>query len=212
MGKYSKALLWTVGILAGIALILRLILLKAWTLPDDPRLAASIAPTLGGGDVVLVLTRGEPGFGDLVRCKDPEDPQRFVVGRIAGVAGDVVEIDGSRLIVNGKRFDANSACSESTFTIAHPSSGSEIELRCDVIEMGGGWHYRGFNPKPFHATKSRTEVDAGMVYLLSDNREHHDDSRDFGLMPAASCSERILFRLWSKDGWTDRKRRMTYIH
>jgi signal peptidase I len=212
MGKFTKALLWTVGILAGIALILRVLVLKAWTVPDDPRLAASVAPTLAGGDVVLVLTRGDRGFGDLVRCKDPEDPQRFVVGRIAGVGGDVVEIDGNRLVVNGKRFEANSACSDTTFTITHPSSGSEIELRCDVVEMGGGWHYRGFNPKPFQAVKSRTEVDPGMVYLLSDNREHHDDSRDFGLMPAASCSERIVFRLWSDKGWTDRKRRMTYIH
>jgi len=88
MGKFTKALLWTAGILAGVALILRLLLLKAWTVPDDPRLAASVAPTLGGGDVVLVLTRGSPGFGDLVRCKDPEDPPRFVVGRIAGLAGD----------------------------------------------------------------------------------------------------------------------------
>jgi signal peptidase I len=212
MGKFTKALLWTAGILAGVALILRLLLLKAWTVPDDPRLAASVAPTLGGGDVVLVLTRGSPGFGDLVRCKDPEDPPRFVVGRIAGLAGDVVEIDGNRLVVNGERFEANSACSESSFTIAHPTSGSETELRCDVVEMGGGWHYRGFNPKPFNAVKSRTEVDAGMVYLLSDNREHHDDARDFGLMPAASCSERIVFRLWGRAGWSDRKRRMTYIH
>lgn len=212
MGKFTKALLWTAGILAFIALVLRVLVLKTWTVPEEPRLAASVAPTLGGGDVVLVLTRGEPGFGDLVRCKDPEDPKSFVVGRIAGVAGDVVEIDGNRLVVNGKRFDANSACSESSFKVAHPTSGSEVELRCDVVEMGGGWHYRGYSPKPLHATKTRTEVDAGMVYLLSDNREHHDDSRDFGLMPAASCTERVVFRLWGHDGWTDRKRRMTYIH
>lgn len=93
MGKYQKALVWTIGTLAVVALLLRVFLFKVWTVPDDPALGASVAPTLGAGDTVLVLTRGAPGFGELVRCRDPEDVSRFVVGRIVGVEGDVVETD-----------------------------------------------------------------------------------------------------------------------
>jgi signal peptidase I len=212
MKKYQKGLLGAAVALVALGLILRVLLFKVWTVPDEPRLGAAVAPTLAGGDVVVVLTRGKPGFGDLVRCADPEDPQKYVIGRIAGVAYDVVETEAHRLIVNGKKFDAGTACPEKTFHVPHPTTGSDVELRCDVIEMGGGWHYRGFSPKSFMVTTTRTEVTPGMVYLLSDNREHHDDSRDFGLVPSDSCTERIIFRLWSKDGWGDDKRRLTYIH
>jgi signal peptidase I len=212
MGRYPKGFLWATGLLAVVAIALRALLFKVWTIPDDPRLAASVAPTLAAGDVVLVLTRGEPGFGDLVRCTDPKDASRFVVGRIAGLGYDVVETDAHRLIVNGKRYDGGRACPASAFTVAHPTSNADVELRCDVVEMGGGWHYRGLSATPFQPTKTRTDVENGTVYLLSDNREIHDDSRDFGLLQSATCTERIVFRLWGKEGFSDVKRRMTYIH
>jgi signal peptidase I len=183
-----------------------------WTVPDDPVLAASVGPTLAGGDTVLILFRGTPGFGDLVRCSDPEVPDRYSVGRIAGVEGDTLELEGHRLLVNGKKYDNYSACPKPKFTVAHPTSGSEVELNCDVVEMGGGWHYRGYSPKPFFVDKTRVTVAEGMVYLLSDNREFHDDSRDFGALPAGSCTERIFFRLWGKEAWGDTKRRFTFIH
>lgn len=114
--------------------------------------------------------------------------------------------------MNNKRYDGDSACPEPTFKVTHPSSGAEVEQNCDVVRMGGGWHYRGYAPKPIHPGKTRAEVGAGMVYLLSDGRELHDDSRDFGALPRASCAERIVFRLWGKGGWSDPKRRMTYVH
>ncbi len=50
-----------------------------------------------------------------------------------------------------------------------------------------------------------------MLFLLSDDRSYHDDSRDFGTVPADSCTGRIVFRLWGKEGWCDDKRRMTFV-
>lgn len=211
MGRLKKGFLWTVGLLAVFVVALRALLFKTWTIPDDPWIAASVAPTLASGDVVLVLTRGQPGFGDLVRCPNPSEPYRFVVGRIAGLASDVVETDGHRLVVNGKRYDSSRACPESSFKVTHPTTAADVELRCEAVDMGGGFHDRGVSPRPLPATKTRKEVDVGGVFLLSDNREHHDDSRDFGVLPSASCKERIVLRLWSKEGWKDTKRRLSYI-
>lgn len=215
MNRMPKGLLWTIGILAVVIGALRLWVFKVWTIPDDPSLAASIAPTLRAGDVVLVLTRGEPGFGDLVRCADPdaEEPGQFVIGRIVGTAFDVVETDGYKLAINGKRFDASTACKDKTFTVEHPSSGSEIELKCDVVDMGGSWHYRGKNDKKsMFQSKTKNEVASDMFFLLSDNREFPYDSRTYGALPKKTCKERMFYRLWSKDGWSDQKARMTYIH
>lgn len=212
MRKLIKGLLWTAGIVALIAVVLRATILDVWTLPDDPRLAAAAGPSLQGGDVVLMLTYGAPEFGELVRCADPETPQAHVIGRIAGFEGDVVEVDADTLYVNDTRYGSQSSCPKGSFTIAHPSSGSEIEMKCDVVAMGGGWHYRGTAQRASPLAKTRTEVGRGMVYLISDNRAYHDDSRDFGTIPRTSCKERIFFRLWGKRGYGDAEHRFTYIH
>ena len=212
MSKYGRGFLWTIGILAALVLGLRAFVLDVWTIPEDPVLSASIAPTLTGGDVVLVLTRGTPGFGELVRCPDPEDPQHFVVGRIAGLEGDTVETEGGSLLVNGKRYDGETVCKSPKISVRDPSSGNEVQIPCDVVSMGGGWHYRAHGGRPFKVVHTRTDVGGDMVFLLSDDREYHDDSRDFGVITRAVCKQRILFRLWSKAGWSDDENRMDYIH
>lgn len=211
MSKLLRFLGWTCGVLLVLGIAARILFLKAWTIPDDPVQGAAMAPTLHPGDVVLVLTRGTPGFGDLVRCPDPEDASNYIVGRIAGLGGDAVDTQGRSLTVNRTRYDSESACPESTFTVPHPRSGSPILMNCGVVNMGGGWHYRGYNPKATVASKTHTDVGNGMLFLLSDDRDFHDDSRDYGTVSAAACTERIFFRLWSKAGWSDDKARLSYI-
>jgi signal peptidase I len=210
--KLGKVLLWTAIVVGAIVLVLRVLVLKSWTVPTDPQLAASVAPTLDGGDVVLLLTRGTPGFGDLVRCKDPDDASQYIVGRILGVENDVVEVSGRQVKVNGKLYMPAQACSARKYTVVHPSSEEELPLECGVVEMGGGWHYRAHTKSNILPVSSKTEVGAGMVFLLSDDIDLHDDSRDFGTIERSTCTERVLFRLWSKAGWSDVDARMTYIH
>jgi len=212
MRKLIRGLLWTAGILAIVGGILRLTMFNVWTLPDDADLAASVAPSLLAGDSILMYTRGTPGFGDLVRCVDPSDAQRFVVGRVVGLEGDKVETEGRNLLVNGKTYDGQSSCPHPTVTIQHPTTLSDVKIQCDVVEMAGGWHYRGYSPTPFKSTNMSREVGEGMLFLISDNRDFHQDSRDFGAVPIASCKERIVFRLVGKGGWFDDKSRLTYIH
>ena len=62
-------------------------------------------------------------------------------------------------------------------------------------------------PTPF-----RLKVPAGQIFLASDNRHYHDDSRDFGAVTKESCKERVVFRLWSARGWFDETRRMMFVH
>jgi len=102
MQKILKGIIWTAIALAAICGVLRLLFLKTWTLPDDLQLGASVEPSLHHKDTVVLITRGKRGFGDLVRCKDPDDPTKYAVGRIVGVEGDIVEVKGRHLFVNGK--------------------------------------------------------------------------------------------------------------
>lgn len=212
MQKYLKALLWTAIIVGAVGGIARAFFLKTWSLPDDLQLAASIEPTLHNKDTVVLLTRGKRGFGELVRCKDPDDPLKYAVGRIVGVEGDLIEIKGRHLYVNGKAYDPSQACPAGKYFFLHPNTEAEVELQCGIVEMGGGWHYRGNERKNIPPAVFKTEVGVGMVFILSDNIDFHDDSRDYGTLEAASCAEKIIFRLWGEGGLKDETTRLSYIH
>lgn len=210
MASLTRTLGWTVITLGAIAGIARALLVDVYKIPDD--FGISIEPTLSQGDTVLMLTRGSPSFGDLVRCLDPDGSGAFVIGRVAGVPGDKVEVIGASLRVAGKRYDGEMACpAEVNTTIVHPISGEKITLACDQVQMGGRLHYRGSSTKPQIDTPTTATVGEGMFFLISDDRNYHYDSRDYGTVPMATCKSRIFFRLWGKDGWADDKKRLSYI-
>lgn len=208
MRKLARALGWIVAVLVIAGLVVRTFFVDTWVVPEEARLAASVVPTLRGGDVVLVL-KGTPGFGDLTRCTNAED--KPVVGRVAGRVRDRVITEGRELVVNDKRYDSESACPEPTVTVEHPVTQAEETLSCDVVMMGSGWHYRGFASNRTFINRTMTDVGEGMFYLLSDDRTFHYDSRDYGTVPADSCKGRIFFRLWSKAGFSDANSRFSFI-
>jgi signal peptidase I len=211
VGKLWRGLGWVAAAALVLGILGRVLFFDAWTLPDDPKTSAAVAPSLAGGDTILFMRNNKPAFGDLGRCTDPDDGTRFVVGRVVGVAGDTVETNGKELRVNGTRYLSELACADEKISIPHPTSGSTVDLWCDQVRMAGHPHFRGASDKAGIFTPTKTTVGQGMLFLLSDDRSYHDDSRDFGTLPATSCSGRIVFRLWGKEGWADSKRRMTYV-
>ena len=213
MGKLSRGLGWTAAILGGTFLIARALFLDVWTFPDDRRFAASVAPTLRAQDVLVLVKAGDPTVGDLVRCTDPDDPKGFVVGRVGGREHDQIEIEGPTIILNGHRYDPESACRDRAVTLPNPGEGADIDVYCDKVSMGSGWHYRGHSEKTrFGVDKVSAIVRSGMFYLVSDDREWHDDSRDFGQVPTASCPYKIVFRLWGGMGMRADPLRFEFIH
>jgi signal peptidase I len=182
---------------------------NVWTIPDDLVLDSSLRPTLAAGDVVVLMRVGERGFGTLVRCTDPDDAQRFVVGRIVGLQGDEVTVTPPFVSVNGTRYNTTDGCTQSALEVPHPTSGSPIDGTCQRVEMAGGWHYRADIPTDEGETKHK--VGPGRLFLLSDDRTFHDDSRDFGAIMADTCHEIVVFRLWGKSGFSDAEHRFTYI-
>lgn len=208
-----RGLLWVAAVIGVIALLARALFLDTWTFPDDRRFAASVAPTLRAQDRLVLLKESAPSVGDLVRCTDPESPSDFIVARVAGRVGDHVEIDGALIRLNGRTYDSESACPERSVKLPNPNEGPDIEVGCGKVTMGSGWHYRGASLKPrFGFDKVSADVRPGMLYLVSDNRDWHDDSRDYGQVPVASCSRKIIFRLWGAPGYSDDPQRFEFIH
>ena len=53
----------------------------------------------------FVYNFDEVGRGDVIVFRFPLDPQKSYIKRVVGVEGDVVEIAGGQLIVNGESVD-----------------------------------------------------------------------------------------------------------
>ncbi|WP_054950565.1 signal peptidase I [Numidum massiliense] len=66
----------------------------------------SMAPTLQDGDTLFInkfyFVVTEPKRGDVITFADPHRQGRYLVKRVVGISGDVVEIRGATLYVNGK--------------------------------------------------------------------------------------------------------------
>jgi signal peptidase I len=213
--SFIRFVVFAALIFGAIAGALRLTCLRWWQVPeDDPDLAASIAPTLRAGDWIILWRGTEPSFGDLVLCPDPEDAGEVVIARVAAEPGDelVISDDGS-LRINGARIRPESACNTPRFTVEHPRSGDDVELRCDIEQLGGHYHQRALVPgkAPLKPLSGKRNVAMGTVFLISDNRYLPFDSRDFGPLPRASCQETVVFRLVSRLGFSDVANRLSWI-
>ena len=211
MRKLGKGLLWVTLALAVLVGIARATVLRSWRIPDDdPWLEASIAPTLRGGDLVLLWRLGKPHFGDLVICPEPNRPDRLVIGRIAAESGDDIQVEGAKVTINGRGAETEHACDR--FTVTSPTTHVDVEQDCSVEAIAGHLHMRGgvqnagVLPAPVNQ-----KIPDGKQFLLSDNRLLPYDSRDFGLVDPDTCTEMVLFRVVGKQGFFDEKARFTFI-
>lgn len=214
MRKMFRLLLWValvVGVFVG---VLRATAIRWWRVPRDDRyLTASLSPSVRPGDLVLLWRLTKPGFGDLVMCPEPGHPERVVVGRLVGEAGDALEVNGAAITINRKRQVDEGNCTQRTFTEQSPATGLEVEQSCSLETLGGGYHLRGDVPEVALANHApvKTTVPADMVWLVSDNRLFPYDSRDFGPVPRPSCTETVFFRLVGARGFFDSATRNQYI-
>lgn len=211
MRKFLRGLAWTVGIIAAIIGLCRATFLRWWKVPaDDPALTTSMAPNLAAGDILLLI-RGKPKLGDLMRCADPEQPGRYVVGRVLAEAGDKIELTNDDVIVNGRRSLREMACQNSAYRVTNPTTGTDVDLYCTVEAVQGHKHMRVTDPKAQQVVLRKHEVSEGNVFLVSDNRTFPLDSREYGAVPKDTCREMVFFRIMGTKGWGDAESRLTYI-
>jgi signal peptidase I len=210
MSGLLRFLVWTAIVLGAFGGFLYFAFFDIWRVPsDDPQFVVSVEPTLTAGDLVLVARHGSPGAGNLVRCADPDEPRRFVVGRWIAGSGEAVVFDNESLVVNGSHFTSPRGCGIPPVAMTNPASGHQETLSCRQIEFAGLTHEALFGTEHVEGTRSVT-VDPGKIALASDNRHMHLDSRDFGTIDPASC-EHIVFRLWGDSGFGDVTHRLTLI-
>lgn len=202
-------MLWVAGILGGIALLLHLFVLESWVVPRGPddRFATSILPTLRAEERVLIQRGRVPKVGELARCVSPLEPGTYVVGRVFGASGDRVEVSDHGVKTNGKALEWRHACPQ--VVVPHPVTQNLVKMNCTAAETGAFTFEYYSAAEGLSGGTGNALVEPGKLYLVSDNRLMHEDSRDFGQVDASTC-EHIVFRLWGEK-FTDATRRFNVL-
>lgn len=212
MSALRRWLLWSLLSLGVISVFLRLTALRPWKVPEgDPYLEASVAPSLKGGDWVLLWRLTPPTLGALVLCPEPKHPERVVIGRMIGEERNRVKVDGTRVYVNDKLQPSEGNCADDRFKVVPPAGGAEVEQRCSMEVASGVIHPRGEAEATAELPLYEVELHSGEVALVSDNRRFPYDSRDYGPVDRSTCNETVVFRLFGSLGFFDTTRRFQYI-
>lgn len=208
MNSRLNTIVWLIVLGGGAVLLLHFYVLEIWTIPvDDPLLTASLAPTLRGGDTLVVMRDNGVERGQLVRCKDPQSPERFVVARAIARTGEVVEIHGESVTVDRRRMPSPRGCDR--VKVFDPIHNEEVDLDCAVEEFAGK-DFQVVHTHAFPEPPTISTVDFGKWFLISDDRHIHLDSRDYGAVDPTTC-QHIALRLVGPAGIGDSDTRFTFV-
>jgi signal peptidase I len=190
--EYAEAFVIAIAL----ALVIRTFFIQAYKIPSG-----SMEPTLLIGDHILVnkmiyglrvpdslfgltplsgsipygqyIFRFEPVHrGDVVVFVFPPDPTKDFIKRVVGIGGDMVEVRGKSVYLNGRKMDEPHAFyqpSESQVTVA---------------------------PRDRYGPAT---VPKGEVFVMGDNRDRSYDSRFWGFVPEGNVEGRAMIIYWSWD-------------
>ena len=201
------------------------------TIPNPAAIFRSVA--LGSGEpwgITLPYRHGRvlgrpPHRGDIVIVTPPGQNEDYIK-RVIGLPGDIIEVRGGRLILNGRPVrsevrppvmlpvDANAPCSPLQFPDAYVETANGAFCRLPIVHetLPDGVNYDtidlgrspGDEVAPVH-------VPADHLFLMGDNRDRSADSRfalgapEFGLggpVPWENIGGRAEFITFSLDGTT----------
>jgi len=197
--EYAEA----IGIAILLALVIRTLVVQAFTIPSG-----SMMDSLLVGDYILVnkflygaelpLTEwrvpglSTPHRGDIIVFKYPQDEKRDFIKRIIGTPGDVVQVRGRQVFVNGKALDEPYV----RRVDAPPVHGGDLTF-C-------GFAY-GCDP---------TTVPPDSYFVMGDNRDNSQDSRYWGFVKQEKIKGKAFLIYWSWDAdrhWVRWPRLINYI-
>jgi signal peptidase I len=174
-----------------IVLLFRSFLFEPFKIPSG-----SMIPTLLIGDFIVVnkfayglrlpvtntkfLSLGEPGRGDVVVFRYPVDPKVNFIKRMVGLPGDTITYRDKRLFINGEAVP-----------LAPQGRYSGSDVKCDsprpdamrLEETLGEVTHDILIHENSGSRDQQWVVPEGYYFVMGDNRDRSNDSREWGFVP-----------------------------
>lgn len=154
-----------------IAFLLRTFVIQAYKLPSS-----SMEDSLLSGDFILVnklhYRFNEPKPGEIIVFKYPLNPSKDMVKRVIATEGQTVEIKNKTVYVDGKMAP-------------DPFSAKHSDPRILPVDYSSR---DNFGP---------VQVPAGNLFVLGDNRDDSQDSREWGFLDRNFIKGKALVVYWS---------------
>ena len=155
----------------------------------------AMVPNIMPGDTFLVLTRGKLGPGEVAMCKDPENPEQMVVGRIVGVPGSTFAMRDNQLVLNDKQVDRSFDSPKLLYEDNTGGEQTEHTISVALEKVSGHVYHVALMDRAGDKSYAKTEVESGF-FLVGDNRNRARDSREFGEIPIGDCIGTPFMVVW----------------
>jgi len=137
-----------------------------------------------------------PKRGEVVVFRFPQHPREDYIKRVIGLPGDVIELKGGVLYINGARQEV-----ERTGDYDGPVSGGfcsgfdlyKEELTRDSEELAHDIIRCKSRIQRQNTSYGPIEVPEGMLFMMGDNRDQSSDSRSWGFVPVGHLKGKAMF-------------------
>jgi signal peptidase I len=141
--------------------------------------------------------------GDIIVFKLPRDPKTNYVKRVIGLPGDVVQVKGHRVFVNGQELPEERALVKG---LGDPDPEPELTVARVEPKPPGAWYRVFYDENGFsdgedfeinHGMKfgvaEPAKVPEGEYFVMGDSRDNSQDSRYWGFVPRENIFARALY-------------------
>jgi signal peptidase I len=145
---------------------------------------------------VIVKHLADPKRGDIVTFTSPQDGVRLVK-RLVGLPGDVIEMRGEELIINGVKASYGAADGAVATHLTPNYSGDQLVLKEQIL--GSHRAIIVMPQRPALRSFGPVTVPAGQYLMLGDNRDNSRDSRYIGFVKRELITGRVTRVAFSLD-------------
>ena len=134
-----------------------------------------------------VLEWGIPSRGEMIIFKFPENERELYTKRVIGIPGDIIEMRGGRLVINGRMVDRKPAGTKDGITF--------FKETLDGVE----YTIQRLPGRSYMADMPPVVVPEGHLFMMGDNRDNSYDSRGWGCVPLGNVEGELIVRWFSFD-------------